>query len=138
MNDNNEAYLVKNYPHFYPIYKSPMESAMCWGFPGDGWFQLLKKLSEDIAAVLDKHNLPHDSFEVTQVKEKFGGLRYYFQWNKTPTDGADKEIDALVDAAESLSYQTCEECSAPGKPNEEGWIKTLCPPCEAVRYKSRL
>lgn len=54
-----------------------------------------------------------------QVKEKFGGLRFYFS-------GGDDFIDGVVALAESMSYRTCEVCGAPGTSNSEGYIQTLC------------
>jgi len=54
-----------------------------------------------------------------QVKEKFGGLRFYYR-------GGDQYIEGLVAMAESMSYATCEECGNSGKPNKGGWIRTLC------------
>lgn len=55
----------------------------------------------------------------SQVKEKFGGLRFYY-------DGGDDYISALSAMAESMSYVTCEECGNPGKPTRGGWVRTLC------------
>ena len=54
-----------------------------------------------------------------QVKEKFGGLRFYVQ---AATDTHYKYITF----AENMSYRTCEECGAPGKTYTDGWHKTLC------------
>lgn len=54
-----------------------------------------------------------------QVKEKFGGLRFYYR-------GGDDYISGLSAMAESMSYITCEDCGNPGKPNKIGWIRTLC------------
>lgn len=54
-----------------------------------------------------------------QVKEKFGGLRFYYY-------GGDDYISGLVDMAESMSYIICEECGDKGFPNKNGWIRTLC------------
>lgn len=55
----------------------------------------------------------------TQVKEKFGSLRFYYS-------GGDDLIDGIVRMAESMSDRTCEECGAPGTPSSNGWIQTLC------------
>lgn len=55
----------------------------------------------------------------TQVKEKFGGLRFYYS-------GGDDEIDAYVTFAEVLSERTCDVCGAPGKQSGGGWIATRC------------
>ena len=54
-----------------------------------------------------------------QVKEKFGGLRFYVN------HAIDKHYDYIT-FAESMSYRTCEECGNPGKTYTNGWHKTLC------------
>jgi hypothetical protein len=54
-----------------------------------------------------------------QVKEKFGGLRFYVQ------AATDKHY-SYISFAESMSYRTCEECGAPGKTYTDGWHMTLC------------
>ena len=62
------------------------------------------------------------SFHFVQIKEKFGTLRLYH-------DGGDSYCDGVVDMAEAMSAVTCERCGAPGKPNDGGWISTLCDGC---------
>jgi len=54
-----------------------------------------------------------------QVKEKFGGLRFYVQ------AATDKHY-SYISFAESMSYRTCEDCGAPGKTYTDGWHRTLC------------
>ena len=54
-----------------------------------------------------------------QVKEKFGGLRFYVQ------AATDKQW-SYINFAESMSYRTCEDCGAPGKTYTDGWHTTLC------------
>jgi len=56
---------------------------------------------------------------VSQVKEKFGTLRFYY-------DGGDEYIRGAVDLAESMTGATCEECGAPGKVSDKGWIRVRC------------
>jgi len=60
--------------------------------------------------------------KATQVKEKYGGLRFYM------TCGND-EIYSLIQKAEELSYKTCEECGSPGEERGGSWINTLCDNC---------
>jgi len=55
----------------------------------------------------------------SQVKEKFGGLRFYVQ-------AATDEHYNYITFAESMSYRTCEVCGNPGKPYTDGWHSTLC------------
>jgi hypothetical protein len=54
-----------------------------------------------------------------QVKEKFGGLRFYVQ------AATDKHYQ-YISFAESMSYRTCESCGAAGKTYTDGWHTTLC------------
>ena len=58
----------------------------------------------------------------TQVKEKFGTLRFYY-------NGGDDYIDGAVSMAEAMSAVTCETCAEPGEVRPGGWIKTLCDEC---------
>jgi hypothetical protein len=55
----------------------------------------------------------------SQVKEKFGTLRFYYS-------GGDETVDGIERMAESMSAVTCETCGAPGKTRSGGWIQTLC------------
>jgi hypothetical protein len=55
----------------------------------------------------------------SQVKEKFGGLRFY-------VDRATDKHWNYITFAESMSYRTCEVCGNPGKTYTDGWHQTLC------------
>ena len=69
--------LVEDFPLLYrDRYESPRKTALCWGFPGDGWEPLIRKLSEKLEGYNRGH--PEECIVVTQVKEKFGSLRYYY------------------------------------------------------------
>lgn len=58
--------------------------------------------------------------EAVQIKEKFGGLRFY-------VDGGDAVTEGMITIAECMSAVTCEECGSPGILGGRGWLKTLCP-----------
>jgi hypothetical protein len=58
----------------------------------------------------------------TQVKEKFGTLRFYY-------NGGDDYCDGVIHMAESMTGCTCEECGKPGRSNTSGWIKVRCLEC---------
>ena len=126
-----DSALCEKYPFiFADRNKSMMETAMCWGFEhGDGWYKIIDSLCGNIQHHIDWNN---KNFEkgytqykqvpqvvATQVKEKFGTLRFYY-------DGGDDYISGLVNMAESWSAVACEECGSPGTQNSQGWIKTLC------------
>lgn len=66
---------------------------------------------------------PNVSVQIDQVKEKFGGLRFYYS-------GGDKEIAGMVRLAESLSYKICETCGSTQHVGQtRGWIYTICQSC---------
>lgn len=67
--------------------------------------------------------------EVHQIKEKFGGLRFYY-------DGGDDEVSGMVRMAEAWADSTCETCGDRGERRHGGWIRTLCDKHEA-EYQAR-
>jgi hypothetical protein len=116
--------LCEKYPElFRGRHKSMMETLMCWGFEcDDGWFEIIDNLCLELTEYCKKHDI--EIPEVVQVKEKFGGLRFYLGGiHKDHFDA----IYKIISKAEGLSYVTCEVCGLPGKPNKEGWIRTTCP-----------
>jgi hypothetical protein len=70
-----------------------------------------------------------DWIRVAQIKEKFGGLRFYY-------DGGDDHISGMVTMAEVWAGRTCETCGNVGKQRGGGWIRTLCDQHEA-EYQAR-
>lgn len=102
----------------------PFYAFEAWGIScGDGWNQLLDDLCEKIEAELDKLPELEDNFRILQIKEKFGGLRFY-------VSGATEEIQKIIDLYEELSYNICEMCGKEGKLRKiGGWIYTLCNKC---------
>jgi len=90
--------------------KSPFE-LFGWEI-GKGWEQLCSDL------VIDLKKLGWDG-TIAQVKEKFGGLRFYI-------GSGNDAIWERIQKAENDSYTICEKCGNPGKLREGGWLKTLC------------
>lgn len=70
-----------------------------------------------------------DHITVLQIKEKFGGLRFYYQ-------GGDAEVHGMVTMAEAWAGFSCEVCGERGERRNSGWIRTLCDVHEAQRVKS--
>lgn len=63
---------------------------------------------------------PFDYFSIAQIKEKFGGLRFYIDFNteegeQVISDRIRYSIQGAIDLAESLSSTICELCGNPGK-----------------------
>jgi len=131
MNKKHTNYLFKKYPKLFPVKdrNDLKRSLMGFGFScGDGWFELIDKLCGDIQKEIDDDE-QNEQITVVQIKEKFGGLRYY-------SDYGTKKIFDLIRKAEEQSYKTCEECGNPGKLRDDlGWWKTLCDVCYGKRRK---
>lgn len=91
---------------------------------GFGWYELLDKLMgdlEDRIAEFDENVI----LEVRQIKEKFGGLRFYADIECSAEMG--EALASLIRDAEEKSYKICEVCGAEGKLRKERtWIRTLC------------
>ena len=120
MKDELANELVKKYPTVFRRYKGdPRETCMAWGIcTGDGWYKIL----DELCAKLEPYGVV-----AAQIKEKFGGLRFYLE--STPSDKWD-EIHNLITEAERQSYKTCERCGQPGDLRGGGWARTLCDDCE--------
>jgi hypothetical protein len=78
-----------------------------------GWYPLIKELIEDLIKLgWDK--------QLCQVKEKFGGLRFYIN------SGSDEIFNRII-SAENKSYEICETCGEKGDMRTDiGWYRTLC------------
>ncbi|PSB24040.1 hypothetical protein [Stenomitos frigidus] len=107
MNAEHTSKLFEDFPALYAGRHLPVTvNLMSYGFGrGDGWFELLYDLSQQIQRWQLEH--PETTVIAVQVKEKFGGLRFY-------VDQTVLEIDASIAAATLKSLQTCELTGRPG------------------------
>ena len=113
-----EDKLVNRWPGWFDLDGDPYLTCMPRGFEhGDGWFDLIWRLCEQIVEVLDDGEQP---LKVLQVKDKFGGLRFLVE------GGNNDAIRPLIEAAEEQSFQTCEMCGQSGKLRHRGRSQTLC------------
>lgn len=118
--------LCEKYPKIFADRHADMHTtAMFWGFEcGDGWYWLIDQLCGLMQGVIDMNphlNIPQPV--ATQVKEKFGGLRFY-------TNGCDEATQGMIDMAEHMSYSICEVCGSTKDVGKTGgWILTICKPC---------
>jgi len=133
-----EQKLIEEYPKIFVRNESNrLEPYAMFGIEcGDGWSDLLNHLCSQIQHHIDwsnqqraerlannPHNLdiPDEVAQVTvsQVKEKFGTLRFYY-------DGGDERIDGMVRMAESMSSVICETCGDRAQLRGRGWWYTAC------------
>ena len=108
---------------------SNRETAMCYGITcGDGWYTLIDEMCGNIKNRVENVNRdkPEEErivCEAVQVKEKWGGLRFYVA-------GGDDFTNGIINLAESMSYRICSECGNQSTPQKKrGWIYTLCDDC---------
>lgn len=131
MNKELDDKLCKDFPNLFADRNGSMhETCMCWGFPGDGWYNLIREAAEKLEPLIVaiRMEYPQEYFpRAAQVKEKFGTLRFYMS-------SATEEMDAIIGEAERKSAITCEECGKTGRLREGGWLLTLCDDCGEKRY----
>jgi hypothetical protein len=96
-----------------------------------GWYPLLVELDEQLRALLP-------NYVIHQVKEKYGGLRYYWEPGGEVGDDPEQRVELakkLVASAEKRAGVTCELCGEVSRlhrtPAPWPWYKTLCPGCAA-------
>ena len=88
----------------------------------EGWYQI----------VVDCDNLLTEidpDYQIAQIKQKFGGLRYYFQPSDVNNGELYVKMNAVVLAYEKIASMTCEATGKPGVLMKSigGWRKTLNP-----------
>lgn len=133
MNRENTVRLCSDFPYLYRGRKKSLkESLMSFGFEcGDGWFEIIYRLSQSIEAIARKNGLDPTSDdwpEAVQVKEKFGTLSFYLKGSAAPY------LKQIIEAHEQSS-KTCELCGKPGKLTGQSWIRVLCTNCQLAESK---
>lgn len=131
MNYSLQQKLFKKYPNIFRQKDLPPgESCMCWGIDtGDGWYWLIDNLCRQLQRDTGKNNY---QIVATQVKEKFGMLRFY-------VEGATEKQYGAIDLAGLMSASICELCGATGGDvsQTKGYIQTLCGRCKAKTNKEK-
>lgn len=100
----------------------------------NGWINLIDELSKKLEEINNKYPNFEDRIYAVQVKQKFGGLRFYcYSTDKIAKE--DYELkDKLIEEAEKASFTVCEVCSKPATPiKTRGWISTLCDQCRYTK-----
>jgi len=123
MKQELEEKLFNDFPLLYDSKADIRSSAMGFGFEcGDGWYELIRELSEKLyplvqAITPDEYG---SSCSASQVKEKYGTLRFYMHCS---TD----EMEELIYEYEDRSSRTCEYCGKPGSiDHSKHWLTTTC------------
>ena len=88
----------------------------------EGWrAKFGEQLCEELREELIKVNYL-DKYRIMQIKEKFGGLRWY-------DNGNTEKGYKIIHKYEEISYKTCIECGRPATKMSCGWISPYCNKC---------
>lgn len=129
--------LLKKYPWLTPYYvytnELPEDYDYSYTWMDDiplGWKKAFgDQMVEELGVLLEKYNY-QDKYKLCQIKEKYGGLRWYDEG--FPSEGYD-EYSEWLDKYEELSFKTCIECGKPAKYFTKGWIMPICEDCAKKR-----
>jgi hypothetical protein len=123
-NENmNNKELLKKYPFLrlrnLMTGKYDRKSKDTWlDYMPDGWRKVFgEQMVEEIAQALKGEELL-----ITQIKEKFGGLRFYCH-------GTTREVYDIIRKYERMSYHICISCGEPATKISKGWISPYCDQC---------
>jgi hypothetical protein len=102
----------------------------------EGWVNIVLDTHAKLVEIAPDYNL-------LQIKEKFGGLRYYASADGL-SDDARAQFQEIINLAEAESYKTCETCgtteNTSTKPLGDGyyWTLTLCDFCRLQQLAERI
>lgn len=98
---------------------------------GEGWQSLIDEADQVLRDIIG------GDYELLQIKEKFGGLRFYWMAPKGTSQDKFRRAAEKVHEIEDRSTSICEACGAPGEQFTVGsWVKTECPSCYQRRLDS--
>ncbi len=115
--------LMSAYPQLFPkdADGKPREPD-CHVWCPVGWQPMVEELCANLCKIVEEKNVV---FQIEQIKEKFGGLRFYYFYKGDRVD----EIADLIHEAEERSFKICEVTGEDGelriKGKGYGWLKTL-------------
>lgn len=121
--------LIQKYPKIFQDYEANPGRVNWHGVP-KGWLPIIDKLCgsiqsyiDNVTRYIDKKPVKTPQVTCTQMKEKFGGLRFY-------VEGGDDHTDGMIYMAEHLCDNTCQDCGSEQDLGiTSGWISVLCRNC---------
>lgn len=139
--------IIEKYPKIFQDYEGNPGRVNWYGVP-NGWLPIIDKLCSCIQSYCnstmtvpnpdyiegsqwDPKDIttqrymcePRPQVRCVQMKEKFGGLRFY-------TNMHDDRVQGMIDMAETLAANTCESCSTEEDLGyTSGWITVKCKKC---------
>jgi len=136
MDKKLEIQLQTDFPQiFIDLYGDRTSTCMTWGCScSDGWYDIIYDCCKKLQRLMDEN--PGYKLYATQIKEKYGSLRFYINFNNDEISDKDFNetfwnlANKIVEEVEEKSYYICELCGKPGKINGTGWYRCLCKHCK--------
>lgn len=121
--------LIAKYPKIFQQYEGNPYEVNWYGVP-EGWLSVIDKLCGSIQSYVDNTTIYEDGGKrhtpqpvCIQMKEKYGGLRFY-------VDNSDERVEGMIRMAEYICDNTCEGCGSEKDLGvTRGWISVLCRTC---------
>lgn len=88
------------------------------------------QMCKEIKTALKKNNCLR-KYRITQIKEKYGSLRWY-------DTGAPEEVHKIISKYEQISAKTCIICGKSAKYISKGWISPYCENCIGNRNYTKI
>ncbi|WP_375762572.1 hypothetical protein ACE10W_05155 [Bradyrhizobium sp. B025] len=112
--------LISTYPElFHPVGDPRRGEGM--PYVDDGWRDLLDRMC---VRILTAVRADGGTFKFTQIKEKYGTLRVY--WDGALSPDADARVEEAITLAEARSACTCDVCGEEGRLRDGAWLATRC------------
>jgi len=140
--DERDLALKAKYPKILQnLGGDPSQTCMSWMHDGiavdDGWIPLLEEIFKFCQFQHDNNGYPQ--LVASQIKEKFGSLRFYHYFEDCDSENAENGkkfhrtkdyLEGAIDFACYNSSKICEVCGKPGAIKGQRWVKALCDECE--------
>lgn len=108
-----------------------------WIECGNGWAEHIGFASRQLEGI--NRQVPSgQGVYANQIKEKFGGLRYYIGVGEDFPQEHMETVQKIVATAENACRVTCEICGEPGENKAiSGWMSCLCEQCRTKEKEVR-
>jgi hypothetical protein len=122
--------IIQKYPKIFQDYEGNPHRVNWYDVP-DGWLAVIDILCGSIQDYIDNtwryttggNRVSPAQVTCTQMKEKFGGLRFY-------VNNSDEQIEGMIRMAEFMCEHICQKCGSKENIGQtQGWIATLCGTC---------
>lgn len=88
--------------------------------------QMCEEINQELLTWSDE---ARENFRITQIKEKYGSLRFY-------TNYTSENLHKIINKYEDKSRRICIRCGKPARWMTRGWISPWCDECARSDYEN--